>query len=111
MSTVDRAEIRGLVTTLHSPSGAFLCLATRVGVTRLLTLSRVAPNRGRASCLIALSVSSSLQASSRTSRAMAHMKASSSRAIAVTMMLGCLARALRRRKRLHSLTCAFQAMS
>ena len=104
MSTVDRAEIRGLVTTLHSPSGAFLALGTRVGVSRLLTLSRVAPNRGRASCLIPFSLGFSPQALIFTSRAMAHMKARSSRAIAVTMMLGCLPRALSRRKRLQSRT-------
>src|SRR5262249_42199566 len=32
-STVDPAEIRGLVTTLHAPSGACLALGTRVGGT------------------------------------------------------------------------------
>ena len=46
-----------------------------------------------------------------TSLAMAHMKATSSRAIAVTTMLACLPWEVRRRKRLQSRTCNFQPMS
>ena len=46
-----------------------------------------------------------------TSFAIAHMNAMSSRAIAVTATFGCLPRAVRRRKRLHNRTCAFQPMS
>ena len=43
--------------------------------------------------------------------AIAHMNASNSRAVAVTMTLWCLPRAARRRNRLHSRTCAFHPMS
>src|SRR5712691_11736945 len=46
-----------------------------------------------------------------TSFAIAHMNAMSSRAIAVTATFGCLPRAVRRRKRLHSRTWAFQPIS
>ena len=47
-TTVDPADIRGLVTTLVVPSSACLGLGSRVGRGRLVTLSRVAPLRGRA---------------------------------------------------------------
>src|SRR5258708_36807985 len=49
ITTVDPACTRGLVTTLVFPSSACLGLGSRVGVSRLVTLSRVAPLRGRAS--------------------------------------------------------------
>jgi len=49
ITTVDPADIRGLVTTLVIPSSACLGLGSRVGLSRLVTLSRVAPLRGRAS--------------------------------------------------------------
>src|SRR5712691_808318 len=48
MTTVDPADIRGLGTTLVFPSSACLGLESRVGRSRLVTLSRVAPFRGRA---------------------------------------------------------------
>ena len=48
---------------------------------------------------------------SGTSLAIAHMNAMSSRAIAVTATFGCLPRAVSRRKRLQSRTCAFQPRS
>ena len=43
--------------------------------------------------------------------AMAHIKPTSSQAIATTTWLAFFPRAMRRRKRLHSCTCAFQLMS
>jgi hypothetical protein len=49
ITTVDPADIRGLVTTLVFPSSACLGLESRVGLGRLVTPSRVAPLRGRAS--------------------------------------------------------------
>src|SRR5213593_692956 len=48
ITTVDPADIRGLGTTLVFPSGACLGLESRVGGSRLVTLSRVALFRGRA---------------------------------------------------------------
>jgi hypothetical protein len=43
--------------------------------------------------------------------AMAYIQSTSSRAIATTTWLACFPRAVRRRKRLHSRTCAFQLIS
>src|SRR5258708_31148361 len=43
MTTVDPADIRGLGTTLVFPSSACLGLESRVGLGRLITLTRVAP--------------------------------------------------------------------
>ena len=100
VTTVDPADIRGLVTTLLGPSGTFLGLGSRVGMSRLLTRSRVAPNRGRASFQKLLMS----QPAMGTSRAMAHMNAASSRAMAVTTTLGFLPRAVRRRNLLHNRT-------
>jgi hypothetical protein len=45
--TVDPADIRGLMPPYLRPSGACLGLGTRMPA-GLITLSRVAPNRGRA---------------------------------------------------------------
>jgi hypothetical protein len=92
------------------PSGACLALGTRVGRSRLVTPSRVRPNRGRASAptLERWAFSQSL---SGTSLAMAHMKARISRATAVTAMLGCLPREVSRRKRLQSRSWALRLMS
>jgi len=59
-STVDPADIRGLVTTLLVPSDAFLNLGTRIERTRLLTLPRVAPIPGPRLCPDSLIVSVTL---------------------------------------------------
>ena len=90
MPTVDPADIRGLVTTLLVPSSACLFLASRIGRGRLITPSRVTPNQGRAS---ARALKSTVQELIATSLLIAHMKAMSSRAIAVMTMLACLPRA------------------
>ena len=99
----------GWVPPYCDPSRACLALGTRVGRSHLLTSSRVARKPGP-----------HLDADPRlgddyvvigTSFAIAHMNAISSRAMAVTATFGCLPRAVSRRKRLHSRTCAFQPMA
>ena len=110
MPTVDPADIRGLVTTLLVPSDACLTLCTRIGRSRLLTPSRVTPNRGRAPTR-GLELSLLSHALIGTSFAIAHMKAMSSRATAVTAMFECLPRELSLRNRLHKRSWAFQPMS
>jgi hypothetical protein len=101
------------------PSGAGLDLGTRVSFS-LFTPSRVAPHRGCASSdrcgkLGALLVQWRSVCWTYgvigTCLAIAHIKPTSSRAIATTTWLACFPRAIRRRKRLHSRTCAFQLIS
>lgn len=117
VTTVERSDIRGLVTTVSFPSGAFLILRTRV-----LAASRrprgLRRSRGRAPSrtlnivtFARVSECSKLQPASGTWLAIAHMKAASSRAIAVTTTLGCLPRVSSFWKRLHSRTCARQAIA
>ena len=111
ITTVDPADIRGLSTTLVFPSGACLGLESRVGRGRLVTPSRVAPTGAAPLPRPCHGRRRSGHAVMGTSRAMAHMKAASSRAMAVTTTLGCLPLVTRRRKRLQRRTWAFQAMS
>ena len=83
----------GWVPPYWGPSGACLGLGTRIDRSRLLTLSRATP-------VSVVHVPPQLLACYERggiARAMAHMKAISSRAIAVTTTLGCLPRATRRR--------------
>jgi hypothetical protein len=70
-----------------------------------------AENRGRTPTPTRDGVDDLAQTVRGTSLAIAHMNAISSRAMAVTATFGCLPRAVRRRKRLHSRTWAFQPMS
>lgn len=83
----------GWVPPYWGPSGAGLGLGTRVDRSRLLTLSRATP----ISVVPARLSSWWCYARAGMARAMAHMKAISSRAIAVTATLGCFPRATRRR--------------
>src|ERR671922_1522225 len=101
------------------PSGACLDLGTRVSFS-LLTPSRVAPNRGCASSdrhgkpavlLVQGRAVCGTYGVTGTCLAIAHIKPTSSRAIATTTWLAFFPRAIRRRKRLHSRTCAFQLIS
>ena len=92
------------------PSRACLTLGTRVGRGRLFTSSRIARKPGPHSRRRPESQRSD-QAVTATSFAIAHMKAMSSRAIAVTTTLGCVPRPTSRRTRLHSRTCAFHPRS
>ena len=111
MTTVDPADIRGLGTTLVFPSSACLGLGSRVGLGRLVTLTRVAPTGATPLPRPCRGSRGAGYEVMGTSLAMAHMKAASSRAMAVTTTLGCLPRVTRRRKRLQRRTWAFQAMS
>ena len=111
ITTVDPADIRGLGTTLVFPSSACLGLESRVGQGRLVTLTRVAPTGAAPLPRPCRGSRGAGYAVMGTSLAMAHMKAASSRAMAVTTTLGCLPRATRRWKRLQRRTWAFQAMS
>jgi len=110
MPTVDPADIRGLATTLLS-SVERLPHARHEGRPPPPRYApegcakpgpRLWPSRG---------LRAGRHAGSGTSWAMAHMKASTSRAMAVHTTLVCFPRARSRRKRLQSRTCAFQPMA
>ncbi len=111
ITTVDPADIRGLVTTL---------LISVRRLPRSRHEGRLKPPLNAVEgCAIPgprrfpepAEIVQCCYAAMGTSLAMAHMKAASSRAMAVTTTLGCLPRAIMRRKRLQSRSCAFQAMS
>ena len=101
------------------PSGACLTRGTRVSFS-LFTPSRVAPHRGCASSdshgkpavlwVQGRSVCGT-DGVTGTCLAIAHRKPTSSRARATTTWLACFPRAIRRRKRVHSRTGAFQLIS
>jgi hypothetical protein len=101
------------------PSGAGLDLGTRVSFS-LFTPSRVAPHWGCASSdrhgkpgalLVQWRSVCWTDGVTGTCLAIAPIKPTSSRAIATTTWWACCPRAIRRRKRLHSHTCAFQLIS
>jgi hypothetical protein len=101
------------------PSGAGLALGTRVSC-RLVTPSRVAPHRGCASSdrrgkpgalLVQWRSVCWTDGVTGTCLAIAPITPTRSRAIATTTWWAGFPRAIRRRKPLHSLTCAFQLIS
>ena len=101
------------------PSGACLDRGPRVSCSRF-TPSRVAPHRGGASSdrpgkpAVLLVQGRSVCGTygvTGTCWALAHIKPTSSRAIATTTWLACFPRAIRRRKRLHNRTGDFQRIS
>jgi hypothetical protein len=121
-STIRRLSLRISVDGLPPdwrPSGAGLGLGTRMPV-GLVTPTRVAPHRGGVSadprgklapvCGQWPSVWWT-DGVTVTSLAMAHLKPTSSRAIATTTWFACLPRARSVRSRWHSRTCAFQLIA
>ena len=101
----------GWVPPYCDPSRACLTLGTRIGRSRLLTSSRVTRKPGPHPDADPRRGDGVAQLIAGTSLAIAHMNAINSRAMAVTATLGCLPRAVSRRKRLHKRTCAFHPMS